>query len=142
MSDASKVLLPQSRFNQKVERADKSWLDCQVDETFRSQSRIADILYCVAGGNHAENGFLVDIKAKDLESCMRNNYYSSAYAAKSMLDIWTEDDKKGTTPGPHPRLRQIVFINSAAAFVALPGSIAYTRKLLIMATQTTLRHDH
>lgn len=70
----------------------------------------------------------MDITATDLDNCMRNNYHSSAYAAKFMLDIWTEDDQKGT-PGPHPRLRQIVFINSAAAFLGLPGSIAYTSKL-------------
>ena len=74
----------------------------------------------------------MDIKAKDLDNCMKNNYYSSAYAAKSMLDIWTEDDKEEAQPGPHPKLRQIIFINSAAAFLGLPGSIAYTRKLLFI----------
>ena len=92
-------------------------------------------MYCVAGGNYAENGFLVDIKAKDLDSCMKNNYYSSAYAAKSMLGIWTEDDKRGAAPAPRPKLRQIVFINSAAAFLGLPGSIAYTRKYPIITVQ-------
>ena len=92
-------------------------------------------MYCVAGGNHAENGFFVDIKAKDLDNCMKNNYYSSAYAARSMLDIWTEDDKKGNAPASRPKLRKIVFINSAAAFLGLPGSIAYTRKFLIMIVQ-------
>ena len=48
-----------------------------------------------------------------------------------MLDIWTEDDKKGNAPASRPKLRQIIFINSAAAFLGLPGSIAYTRKFLI-----------
>ena len=52
-----------------------------------------------------------------------------------MLDIWTEDDKKGNAPASRPKLRQIVFINSAAAFLGLPGSIAYTRKFLIMIVQ-------
>ena len=78
----------------------------------------------------------MDIKAKDLDNCMKNNYYSSAYAAKSMLDIWTEDDKEEAQPGPHPKLRQIIFINSAAAFLGLPGSIAYSRKLLFIIINT------
>ncbi|KAK2748479.1 putative secondary metabolism biosynthetic enzyme [Myotisia sp. PD_48] len=89
-----------------------------------------NLTFWPAGGNYAENGFLVDIKAQDIDSCMKNNYYSSAYAAKSMLDIWIEEDeKKLSTPGSHPKLRQIIFINSAAAFLGLPGSIAYTRTL-------------
>ncbi|EFY95888.1 NAD(P)-binding domain protein [Metarhizium robertsii ARSEF 23] len=100
----------------------------KVDEVFRKQPRIADVLYCVAGGNHAENGFIVDIKAQALESCMRNNYFTAVYAAKSLLDIWTEDDLKGPIhPRPDPRIRQIVFVTSAAAFLGSPGSIAYTR---------------
>lgn len=81
----------------------------------------------MAGGNHAENGYFVDIQASDLDNCMKNNYYASAYAAQAMLKIWTEDDKAGLMPGTEPRLRQIVFINSAGAFLGLPGSIAYTR---------------
>ena len=43
-----------------------------------------------------------------------------------MLDIWTEDDETGRCP--IHKLRQIIFINSAAAFVGLPGSVAYIRK--------------
>lgn len=114
----------------------------KVEEVFRSQPRIADILYCVAGGNHAENGFLVDIRAKDLDNCMKNNYYSSAYAAKALLDIWTEDDKKPAAPVSQPKLRQMVFINSAAAFVGLPGSIAYTpAKCAVRALADTLRME-
>lgn len=56
----------------------------------------------------------MDIKAQDLDNCIKNNYYSSVYAAKSILDIWTEDDKEEAQPGPHPKLRQIIFINKAA----------------------------
>jgi 3-dehydrosphinganine reductase len=68
---------------------------------------------------------------------MKNNYYSTAYAAKAMLDIWVENDKKPTgidmsnnTTGP--KTRKIVFVNSAAAFLGLPGSVAYTRKPMIL----------
>lgn len=67
---------------------------------------------------------------------MKNNYYATAYAAKAMLDIWTENDKKSTGIGipertAGPNNRKIIFINSAAAFLGLPGSVAYTRKLII-----------
>lgn len=87
------------------------------------------MLFCAAGGNHAENGFLVDISATQLANCMHNNYFTSVYPAKSMLGIWTEDDAQLATPpvAAGPKLRQIVFISSAAAFVALPGSVAYNR---------------
>ncbi|KAI1388534.1 putative short chain dehydrogenase/ reductase [Hypoxylon trugodes] len=120
-----------------IDMADAS----KVDEAFRSQPRIADILYCVAGGNHAENGFLADITAKEIESCMNNNYYTAAYAAKSMLDIWINDD--GEKPNyAHHRTRKIVFINSAAAFLGLPGSIAYTpAKCAVRALADTLRME-
>ncbi|XDG09181.1 hypothetical protein ABKA04_008796 [Annulohypoxylon sp. FPYF3050] len=113
-----------------------------VDAAFRAQPRIADILYCSAGGNHAENGFLADIEAKDLDNCMKNNYYSSAYAAKSLIDIWIADDKKGSSQGAQPQHRQIIFINSAAAFLGIPGSIAYTpAKCAVRALADTLRME-
>ncbi|KAK9444801.1 putative short chain dehydrogenase/ reductase [Metarhizium brunneum] len=120
-----------------IDMADAS----RVDEAFRKQPRIADVLYCVAGGNHAENGFLVDIKAQALESCMRNNYFTAVYPAKSLLDIWTEDDLKGPIhPRSDPRKRQIVFVTSAAAFLGSPGSIAYTpAKCATRAFADTLR---
>ncbi|CAK3821282.1 short chain dehydrogenase reductase [Lecanosticta acicola] len=99
----------------------------QVDHAFRSQSRIPDLLYCTAGGNHAENGFFADIPAGALEGCMRNNYFSSAFAAKAALDIWLEDDKRGTRGREEEKkVRKIIFISSAAAFVCLPGSVAYS----------------
>ncbi|KAK3317263.1 hypothetical protein B0T19DRAFT_468802 [Cercophora scortea] len=119
-----------------------------VVEAFKQQPRPADVLYCVAGGNHGQNGFFVDITAQDLEDCMRNNYYSSAFAAKSMLEIWTADDaaraKSARVPGAKAtgiqKHRQIIFINSAAAFLGLPGSIAYTpAKCAVRALADTLR---
>ncbi|KAI1209351.1 putative short chain dehydrogenase/ reductase [Annulohypoxylon truncatum] len=114
----------------------------KVDEAFRAQPRIADVLYCSAGGNHSENGFLADIEAKDLDNCMKNNYYSSAYAAKSLIDMWLADDKKGSPQGAQPRFRQIIFINSAAAFLGIPGSIAYTpAKCAVRALADTLRME-
>ncbi|KAI1126029.1 putative short chain dehydrogenase/ reductase [Nemania abortiva] len=112
-----------------------------VDAQFRAQPQVPDILYCAAGGNHAENGFLVDITSSQIESCMKNNYYATAYAIKTVVDIWTEDDRRASnTPGLSPKLRQVVIVSSAAAFVSLPGSIAYTpAKVAVRALADTLR---
>ncbi|EQL01607.1 hypothetical protein G6O67_006624 [Ophiocordyceps sinensis] len=110
-----------------------------VDEAFKGQPRSADVVYCVAGGNYDQNGFFVDLGAKDLEDSMRNNYFSAAYAAKSMLDVWLAEDSSRRSP-IRQRHRQIVFINSAAAFLGLPGSVAYTTsKCAVRALADTLR---
>lgn len=60
---------------------------------------------------------------------MKNNYFTAAYAAQSLFKIWTQGDKKieGQASGK-PARRQLVFINSAGAFVGIPGYTAYTRK--------------
>ncbi|OAL75682.1 short chain dehydrogenase/reductase family oxidoreductase [Trichophyton violaceum] len=126
-----------------VDMADAS----AVAEAFKSQPRIADFLYCSAGGNHAENGFFLDLQPAQLDSCMKNNYYSTAYAAKAMLDIWVKNDKTpiaiNETPKKYgPNIRKIVFINSAAAFLGLPGSVAYTpAKSAVRALADTLRFE-
>ncbi|KAI0104842.1 putative short chain dehydrogenase/ reductase [Nemania sp. FL0031] len=113
----------------------------RVDAQFRAQIQAPDVLYCAAGGNHAENGFLVDITSSQIESCMKNNYYATAYAIKTVVDMWTEADREAVqTPAPSPKLRQVVIISSAAAFVSLPGSIAYTpAKVAVRALADTLR---
>lgn len=98
-----------------------------MDEAFKSQPRVPDVVYCVAGGNYNQNGFFVDLTAQDLEDCMRNNYFSAANAAKSVMDIWLAEDVSSPRP-PQQRRRQLIFINSAAALLGLPGSIAYTSK--------------
>lgn len=82
------------------------------------------MLYCVAGGADPGLGLLTEISASDIENCMKNNYLTSAYAAQSILRIWREDDEK--TKATASRVRRIVFINSAAAFLGLPGYDAYT----------------
>ena len=104
----------------------------QLDGVFRSQARLPDVLYCVAGGTSTELGFITDIDVGDLESCMRNNYFTAAYAAQSILKMWTEDDAQ-TAQTSSPKLRQIVFINSAAAFLGMPGYVAYTCKFFVAA---------
>lgn len=102
---------------------------------FKSQPRIADILYCVAGGTPTECGFLADIDTADLDSCMRNNYFTAAYSASTMFKIWTEDDRLKEKEEVAPRLRQTVFINSAGAFLGVPGYTAYTRKPIFILEQ-------
>lgn len=58
---------------------------------------------------------------------MNNNYYSSVYPAQAVLQMWTQDDKDAKVP-PSPRLRQIIFVNSSAALVPVPGYVAYSGK--------------
>lgn len=97
---------------------------------FMSQERLPDMLFCVAGGSMSLYGLLADIPAEDLETCMKNNYFTSAYAAQSVLKMWVEDDKNVKTSRSVSRPRQIVFINSAAAFLGVPGYVAYACMLL------------
>ncbi|KAJ6442335.1 short chain dehydrogenase/reductase family oxidoreductase [Purpureocillium lavendulum] len=101
----------------------------QTHEAFESQPRLPDILYCVAGGTTNELGFLVDLSADDVQRCMTNNYLTSAFPAQAMLKLWTDDDKHfdANGHGRGPRKRKIVFVSSAAAFVAFPGYVAYTQ---------------
>ncbi|KAL9132083.1 MAG: hypothetical protein Q9217_000119 [Psora testacea] len=113
---------------------------CKAEFLRITQARLPDILYCVAGGCSTEMGFLTDIDAGQVERCMRNNYLTAAFAAQSMLKLWTEDDKNAKASGD--RLRQIVFIASAAAFVGLPGYTAYTpSKCAVRALADTLRME-
>ncbi|KXT04091.1 hypothetical protein AC578_4918 [Pseudocercospora eumusae] len=120
LADAVQVLSP------LFSRSSKD-LHGSVDQAFQVQPRIPDLLYCTAGGNHAENGFFVDISAAALESCMRNNYFSSAFAAKSALAMWLKDDKEWQHGrNEEQRKRKIIFVSSAAAFACVPGSGAYS----------------
>lgn len=47
-----------------------------------------------------------------------------------IIDVWIRDDKTHawSRTSPKPQSRKIIIISSAAAFVGLPGSIAYTRE--------------
>lgn len=76
-----------------------------------------------------EIGFFTEIDMASLESCMRNNYFTAAYAAHLVLKLWMEDDRAANSSGK--KRRQIVFINSAAAFLGIPGYAAYTCKLSV-----------
>ncbi|KAF4450884.1 short chain dehydrogenase reductase family oxidoreductase [Fusarium albosuccineum] len=117
----------------------------ELRSTFESQPSLPDVLYCVAGGSTNELGFLVDLDPAAMQRCMTNNYLTSAYSAQSMLKLWTENDKKlqqNSTRNTIPKHRKIVFVSSAAAFVALPGYVAYTpAKCAVRALADTLRSE-
>lgn len=59
---------------------------------------------------------------------MNNNYYSSLYPARAVLTSWIEDDKAAKETPAKPTLRKIVFVNSTASLVPLPGYLAYSGK--------------
>ncbi|KAI0096720.1 putative short chain dehydrogenase/ reductase [Nemania sp. FL0031] len=114
----------------------------KVRDTLLTQPGIPDALYCAAGGNHAENGFLVDIDETQLDRCMKNNYYATLYPTKVLVDMWTSDDKHNLKHDGKPNLRQVIVVSSGAAFLGLPGSIAYTpAKVAVRALADTLRME-
>ncbi|RYP80596.1 hypothetical protein DL770_006144 [Monosporascus sp. CRB-9-2] len=105
-----------------------------------SRPEMPDILYCVAGGSSTELWFLLDLEPQVFERCMNNNYYSSLYPAQAVLKRWTKDDENAETP-PSPRLRKILFVNSSASLVPVPGYLAYSEaaKAAQRALADTLR---
>ena len=86
-----------------------------------------DVFYCVAGGTPKECGFLIDLEPDVFERCMNNNYYSSLYPAQAVLKLWVKDDKTASVP-PVPKVRRILFVNSSAALIPVPGYVAYSGK--------------
>lgn len=73
-------------------------------------------------------GFFTDLSARDMEQCMQRNYFTSLYPTHTLLRLWRDDDCVSYTTLVGQRLRQVVFVCSAAAFANVPGYIAYTRK--------------
>ena len=93
-------------------------------------------LFCVAGGASEEVGFFADISTDQIFSCFQKNYFSSAYITHALLRRWLENP-------PDPSIvRHIVFTGSTAAFVAVPGYVAYTpTKTALRALADTLRQE-
>lgn len=56
---------------------------------------------------------------------MTSNYYSSLYPTQAVLKWWIEDDAKRNIP-KIPTRRKIVFVNSTAPLIPLPGYMAYS----------------
>ncbi|KAK0623891.1 short chain dehydrogenase [Immersiella caudata] len=114
----------------------------QVEQVFRHQ-KVPDDVYCSTGGAIWENGFLADIKPSYLKQAMDNNYLTAVFAAQAALKIWKDADAEALQQSVEPtvpRLRRVVFVSSAAAFLALPGYDAYTpSKYAVRAIAETLR---
>lgn len=99
-------------------------------------SIVPDHLFSCAGGTSPEQiGFLADMKPDGLISCLEVNYYAAIFIAQTVLKQWVSKAPKSYT-------RHIVFVSSAAAFVSIPGYIAYTpTKVAIRAFADTLRQE-
>ncbi|KAJ5675617.1 hypothetical protein N7462_008514 [Penicillium macrosclerotiorum] len=142
----SEVLAARRHEKQEVKTQSLDLTDATaISETFKAQPRLPDILYCVAGGTTNELGFLVDLSPDTISRCMTNNYLTSAYPAQAILKLWTEDDKSFQPPSgrkSRPKTRQLVFVSSAAAFIALPGYTVYTpAKCAVRALADGLRTE-
>ncbi|KAF7594903.1 hypothetical protein BBP40_007938 [Aspergillus hancockii] len=94
-----------------------------------------DILICTAGGTPTQVGFLADIPPSAIISCLESNYYTTIFMVQCCLKLWLVAPK---TPSP----RHIILTSSTAAFLGLPGYIAYTpTKVAVRAIADTLRHE-
>ncbi|KAH9205370.1 putative oxidoreductase,short chain dehydrogenase [Leptodontidium sp. 2 PMI_412] len=107
-----------------------------VQKALSEYEATPDIVFCVAGGSSpSQIGFLADLNPQGLTSCLESNYYSAVFITQACLQQWIRN------PDPS-RVRHIVFVSSAAAFVGLPGYIAYTPpKAAIRAFADTLRQE-
>jgi 3-dehydrosphinganine reductase len=105
----------------------------QVNRAMSAYSAVPDILFCVAGGSNP--GFLADITPEGLSSCLESNYYSAIFITRWCLQNWIKKPQ-------HDITRHIVFVSSTAAFVGIPGYIAYTpSKTTVRAFTDTLRQE-
>lgn len=94
-----------------------------------------DVVICTAGGTPTQGGFLADITPEAIKSCLELNYYTAIFIAQSCLRLWLAAPKTLNT-------RHIVLTSSTAAFVGLPGYVAYTTaKVAIRALADTLRQE-
>ena len=108
----------------------------QVRKALTQYGATPDIVFCVAGGsNPSQIGFLADVSPRGLTSCLESNYYSAVFITQACLQLWIQNPDKN-------RVRHVVFVSSAAAFVGLPGYIAYTPpKAAVRAFADTLRQE-
>jgi 3-dehydrosphinganine reductase len=75
------------------------------------------------------------MKPEGLMSCLEVNYYAAIFIAQVVLKLWV-------SKAPTTHSRHITFVSSNAAFVSIPGYIAYTpTKVAIRAFADTLRQE-
>lgn len=108
----------------------------QVKKALNEYGAVPDLIFCVAGGsNPSQIGFLADLEQRGLTSCMESNYYSAVFITQVCLRMWIQN------PQPQ-RTRHVIFVASAAAFVGIPGYIAYSpAKAAVRAFADTLRQE-
>ena len=97
----------------------------QAHSLIAAQPVIPDSIWCVAGGAAEDCGFLLDLNPQTFERSMTSNYYSSLYPAQAVFKRWVEDDAAANTSSV-PTVRKLVFVNSTASLIALPGYVAYS----------------
>jgi 3-dehydrosphinganine reductase len=106
-----------------------------VDDMLMNSGIIPDIVICTAGGTPTQAGFLADISSEAIKTCLEINYYSAIFIVQSCLRLWLRGTKC-------PYTRHILLTSSTAAFVGLPGYIAYTpTKVAVRALADTLRQE-
>ena len=94
-----------------------------------------DILICTAGGTPTQVGFLADISPEAITSCVDLNYYTTIFIVQYCLKLWL-----AAAPTPSPR--HVLLTSSLAAFLGIPGFIAYTpTKVAIRSLADTLRQE-
>ncbi|KOS39072.1 hypothetical protein ACN38_g10099 [Penicillium nordicum] len=114
----------------------------QIDNAFHPFPE-PDYLFCVVGGATVELGYLIDKDPEHIRSCMNTNYFTAIFMAQAMLRIWVNASPplEGRSEGK-PRTRHIAFTCSVAAFVGVPGYIAYTpTKCAVRGVADTLRQE-
>lgn len=92
-------------------------------------------VFCIAGGAAEEIGLFADISSQQIISCFQKNYFTAVFLANAMIKLWVSRPQQ-------KQARHLVFTNSTACFMALPGYGAYTpTKTAIRALADTLRQE-
>ena len=102
-----------------------------------------DILFCCAGAAHPT--LFVDTPVEKLSEQMNSNYFSSAYMAHAMLNVWLSPSPSSTSQSPNPPTadsRHIVFTSSVVSFLSMTGYAPYTpTKVALRALAETLSQE-
>lgn len=104
----------------------------------------------MAGGTDKEIGYFTDIKPGDIRDCMEKNYFTTAYMAHAVMNLWTTQDTEAMgglsietpTPAPAPPEHHLILTASTAALISIPGYAAYSpAKAAVRALADSLRQE-
>jgi len=109
-----------------------------VDAAITGAQLIPDVLILSAGGTPpSQIGFFASLPIQEITNCHTQNYLTALYPVHSLIRHWLSPacpEVKHT--------RHVFFICSSAAFVSLPGYVAYTpAKVAMRALADTLRME-